>query len=322
MKTLISIVVPMYNEHEMVAIFFERINRIIAENEKYTFEIVAVNDGSKDTTLQLLKEQKKVQKNLSIVSLSRNFGHEPAVAAGLHQAKGDAVIIMDCDMQDPPEVITEMLRKYEEGYEVVNGRRASRKEDSFMKRMTAKEFYKICDKMSGKVRVPQNVGHFRLISRRVVDEVNALTEKNRVFRIQVPYVGFKTIDVPFVRAKREKGKSKYNYKSMTKLAIDAFTSSTTAPLSWPMKWGIGLGFLSVLSFILVLLFYLLQVTSVHTFFTSGLPYSTWAIITAIAFFSAILLVAIGILGIYLSRMYLDTQNRPFYIIDEYIESEE
>lgn len=322
MKKFISIVVPMYNEHEMVDIFFERINQVIEENAQYTFEIVAVNDGSKDNTLALLKEHKKQQKNLSIVSLSRNFGHEPAVAAGLHQAKGDAVIIMDCDMQDPPEVITEMLHKFEEGYEVVNGRRASRKEDSFMKRMTAKEFYKICDKMSGKVRVPQNVGHFRLISRRVVDEVNALSEKNRVFRIQVPYVGFKTTDVPFVRAKREKGKSKYNYKSMTKLAIDAFTSSTTAPLSWPCKWGIGIGALSVLSFVIVLLFYILQATRVQAFFASELPYVIWSIVTAIAFFSSIILVAIGILGIYMSRMYLDTQNRPFYIIEEYIESEE
>ena len=231
MKKLISIVVPMYNEHEMVDIFFERINQIVQENNAYDFEILVVNDGSKDDTLALLKEHKKHQSNLTIVSLSRNFGHEPAVAAGLSKAKGDAVVVMDCDMQDPPEVISEMLKKFEEGYEVVNGRRASRKEDSMMKRLTAKEFYKICDKMSGKIRVPQNVGHFRLISRRVVDEVNKLTENNRVFRIQVPYVGFKTTEVLFTRAKREKGKTKYNYKSMTKLAMDAFASKTVFAIS-------------------------------------------------------------------------------------------
>lgn len=134
----------------MVDIFFERINQIVQENNAYDFEILVVNDGSKDDTLALLKEHKKHQSNLTIVSLSRNFGHEPAVAAGLSKAKGDAVVVMDCDMQDPPEVISEMLKKFEEGYEVVNGRRASRKEDSMMKRLTAKEFYKICDKMSGK----------------------------------------------------------------------------------------------------------------------------------------------------------------------------
>ena len=321
MKKLISIVVPMYNEHEMVDIFFERINQIVQENNAYDFEILVVNDGSKDDTLALLKEHKKHQSNLTIVSLSRNFGHEPAVAAGLSKAKGDAVVVMDCDMQDPPEVISEMLKKFEEGYEVVNGRRASRKEDSMMKRLTAKEFYKICDKMSGKIRVPQNVGHFRLISRRVIDEVNKLTENNRVFRIQVPYVGFKTTEVLFTRAKREKGKTKYNYKSMTKLAMDAFASSTIEPLTWPIKWGVFSTALTGLSFLVELILFILFKT--NTFMgisTNG--YAFWCILNCIFLALSVLLIALGIVSLYMSRMYLDTQKRPFYIIDEYEERDD
>ncbi len=321
MNKLISIVVPMYNEHEMVDLFFERINQVIADNDRYRFEIVVVNDGSKDDTLKMLKDHQSRQKNITIVSLSRNFGHEPAVAAGLSKAKGDAIIVMDCDMQDPPEVISAMLAKFEEGYEVVNGRRASRKEDSLMKRLTAKEFYKICDKMSGKIRVPQNVGHFRLISRRVADEVIKLTENNRVFRIQVPYVGFKTIDVPFVRAARAEGKTKYNYKSMTKLAVDAFASSTVAPLTWPIKWGVLTSFLVVVSWFVELILYILKRTDVLAGMLTS-AFNIWSLINIVFMALAIVLVAIGILGLYLSRMYLDTQNRPFFIIDEYLESEE
>lgn len=321
MKKLISIVVPMYNEHEMVDIFFARIKKVIADNPNYNFEVVAVNDGSKDNTLELLKSHKETCSFLSIVSLSRNFGHEPAVAAGLSKAKGDAVIVMDCDMQDPPEVISEMLAKFEEGYDVVNGKRASRKEDSFMKRFTAEKFYKICDSLSGKIRVPQNVGHFRLISRRVVNEVNKLSENNRVFRIQVPYVGYRTTEVPFVRAKREQGSSKYNYRSMTNLALDAFASSTTKPLSWPLKWGIGIGLLTVISFIAQLVLFILHKTSTLSFINPD-GFSLWLLINVIFLVTSILLVALGIIGLYMSRMYLDTQNRPFFIIEDYIESEE
>lgn len=321
MAKLISIIVPMYNEHEMVDIFFSRIQKVINDNSSYDFEVVAVNDGSKDNTLELLKEYKKTCSFLSIVSLSRNFGHEPAVAAGLSKAKGDAVIVMDCDMQDPPEVITEMLLKFEEGYDVVNGRRASRKEDTFMKRFTAKKFYKICDDLSGKIKVPQNVGHFRLISRRVVDEVNQLSENNRVFRIQVPFVGHKTTEVAFVRGKREKGKSKYNYKSMTNLAIDAFASSTVKPLSWPLIWGIGLGITTVLSFLIQLILFILYRIGNFGFITA-MGYTIWLLINVMFLVTSIILVALGIIGVYVSRMYLDTQNRPFFIIEDYLESEE
>ena len=153
----ISLVVPMYNEEEMIPLFFEKMNEVLESIKGYQFEYVLVNDGSRDNTLNLLKEQKKIQKNIKIVSFSRNFGHEAAVCAGFNHADGDAVIVMDADLQDPPEVISKMLEKYEEGYKVVNGKRVDRKKDSFLKRTTAAMFYKLIKKLSGKIKVPENV---------------------------------------------------------------------------------------------------------------------------------------------------------------------
>ncbi|MFZ9704285.1 MAG: glycosyltransferase family 2 protein, partial [Bacilli bacterium] len=183
---LISIVVPMYNEEKVVPLFFSAMNDVLKNIPNYRFEIVVVNDGSKDQTLSLLKAQQGQQANLVIVNLSRNFGHEPAVAAGIKVAKGDAIIPMDADLQDPPTLIAALIKKFEAGYEVVNAKRKGRHEDTFFKRYSAIKFYQFIAKLSGKVKIPQNVGHFRLISRRVADEVNRLSERNRVFRIEVP----------------------------------------------------------------------------------------------------------------------------------------
>ncbi len=310
----ISIVVPMYNEEEMIPVFFQTIDPIISSLPNYAFEIVAVNDGSRDKTLSLLLEAQKTHPHLVVVSLSRNFGHEPAVCAGLKTATGDAVIPMDADLQDPPEIIGKLIEKFEEGYEVVNARRASRKEDSFMKRFTAAKFYELCGKLSGKIKVPANVGHFRLISRRVCDEVNALTEKNRVFRVQVPYVGHKTTEVLFNRAARAKGKTHYNYKSMFKLAFDAIVASTVEPLNWPLKWTIASAVKTGISVVAELVFFILYLTNVFTLIPL-LGFGIWLIINVIFAFGTFILAALAIYGIYLSRITLETQNRPFVIID-------
>ena len=173
MKKL-SLIVPMYNEEEMIPLFFEKIEEVLSQIKDYTKEIVCVNDGSRDRTLELLKEYKKKNKDIHIVSFSRNFGHEAAVAAGFKCAKGDVMIVMDADLQDPPEVMFELLEKYHEGYQVVNAKRVDRKSDSFLKRTTASWYYKIIRKMSGKIKVPENVGNYRLMDRKVVDEINAL----------------------------------------------------------------------------------------------------------------------------------------------------
>lgn len=308
MKKLISIVVPMYNEQPMVPYFLTEIAKVIASNKEYDFEVVAVNDGSKDETLTLLYEAQTTYKFLRVVNLSRNFGHEPAVAAGIKVAKGVAIIPLDADLQDPPEVISAMLKQFELGYDVVNARRASRKEDKFIKRYTAGKFYKVIDKMSGKVRVPQNVGHYRLISRRVADHVNALTESTRVFRVQVPYVGFKTCEVAFVRPERSHGETHYNMKSMIDLALNAIVSTTTAPLRFIFKSAVWLFILTMLSGVTELIFYL----ALRNIFVN---HTIWLLANIGALLTVFLLANLSILALYIEKTFIEAQNRPFYVIE-------
>ena len=308
---LISIVVPMYNEEKVVPLFFAEINKVLQNIKNYQFEIVVVNDGSKDQTLALLKAQQIFQKNLIIVNLSRNFGHEPAVAAGIKTAKGDAIIPMDSDLQDPPTLIQSLLSKFEEGFEVVSAKRKCRHEDTFFKRFSAIKFYQFVAKLSGKVKIPQNVGHFRLISRRVADEVNRLSERNRVFRIEVPFVGFKTTEVLFDRPKRVAGETHYNLKSMLKLAVDAIASTTSVPLVWPVQIFMFVAFTFGLSLLLQLILF-------FTLSLSEILMVVWLLGNIILFLFTLLFFVLSILSLYLSRVFTETQNRPFYIIDEVI----
>lgn len=298
----------MYNEEKVIPIFFNELNRVLQLLPQYQFELVIVNDGSKDQTSSLLEAQLLKQSNLIVVHLSRNFGHEPAVAAGIKVATGDALIPMDADLQDPPTLIQRLLEKFEEGYEVVNAKRKARHEDTFFKRFSAIKFYQFVAKLSGKVVIPNNVGHFRLISRRVADEVNQLTEKNRVFRIEVPFVGFKTTEILFDRPKRAAGKTHYNLKSMIKLAIDAIASSTRVPLVWPVYILMSVTILFGLSSIAQLvLFFVLNLSETVHFFWLGIN-------IMLALFTNLFFI-LSILSLYLSRVVVETQNRPFYIID-------
>ena len=305
----ISIIVPMYNEEEMIPLFFETTNNVIKQiDNKYKVSYTCIDDGSKDRTLDLLKKQRKLQSNIRIVSFSRNFGHEAAVCAGLKQSNGDIMIVMDADLQDPPEVILQLIKKYEEGYDVVNAKRINREKDPFLKRITAEEFYSFINKLSYKNKIPSNVGNFRLMTRKVVDYINELTESNRVFRVEVPYIGFKTTEVEFVRPERIKGKTHYNYKSMFRLAGDSIVSNSIEPLRWILIFGIG--FL-IISIILFIIFLILKLTNVLG--TLGI------IISTISIWGSIILISIGIVGNYVGRTLIETQNRPLYYIEEEIE---
>ena len=301
----------MYNEEKVIPLFFAEINRVLLTLPQYQFELVVVNDGSKDQTLSLLKAQQAKQSNLIIVNLSRNFGHEPAVAAGIKTATGDAIIPMDADLQDPPMLIAELLKKFEEGFEVVNAKRKGRHEDSFFKRFSAINFYQFIAKLSGKIKIPQNVGHFRLISRRVADEVNRLSERNRVFRIEVPFVGFKTTEVLFDRPKRAAGETHYNLQSMMKLAVDAIASTTSVPLIWPVQVWIGVSVFFLLSVIaqFVAGIFLPLEPNIHLL---------WLVTNIIILMFVLLFFVLSILSLYLSRVFIETQNRPFYLIDQVI----
>jgi polyisoprenyl-phosphate glycosyltransferase len=305
---LISIVVPMYNEEKVVKIFFSSLNQILEELKTYRFELIVVNDGSTDKTLALLQEQAKTQDNLVIVNLSRNFGHEPAVAAGVKTAQGEAIIPMDADLQDPPSLIAQLLEKFEEGFQVVNAKRKSRHEDSFFKRLSAVKFYQFIGKLSGKVKIPQNVGHFRLISKRVADHVLALSERNRVFRIQVPYIGFKTTEVFFDRPKRAAGETHYNLKSMLKLAVDSIASTTSVPLVWPL-------IASTIFFILTALSFLTQIILFFVVSFDITIHVVWLIANVFLLITSVLFFMLSIMSLYLSRVFIETQNRPFFIIE-------
>ena len=307
----ISIVVPMYNEEKVIPLFFAEINRVLFTLPQYQFELVVVNDGSKDQTLSLLKAQQTKQPQLIIVNLSRNFGHEPAVAAGIKTATGDAIIPMDADLQDPPMLISQLLKQFESGFEVVNAKRKGRHEDTFFKRFSAIKFYQFIAKLSGKIKIPQNVGHFRLISRRVADEVNRLSERNRVFRIEVPFVGFKTTEVLFDRPKRAAGETHYNLQSMMKLAVDAIASTTSVPLVWPVQIFLAVGTLfaiSVIGQMLIAIFLPIEATI----------QLIWLATNIIVLMFVLLFFILSILSLYLSKVFIETQNRPFYVIDQVI----
>lgn len=311
---LISIIVPMYNEEAVVDFFFDGINKVLNELEKsYQFEIITVNDGSKDKTLELLYRIQEKDKRVRVVNLTRNFGHESAVAAGLSVAKGDAVIPMDADLQDPPQLIKPMLELFEKGFDVVNARRASRKEDTWIKRYTASQFYKVIDKLAGKVKVPQNVGHYRLISRRVLLEVLKLSENNRVFRVQVPYVGYKTAEVAFIRPKRELGKTHYNFRSMFDLAFNAIISTTIKPVYWPLRFSITFMGLTGLSIITQLVLFILNL--LNPAILAMLNHPLWLVLNVILVAFSIVIFFLGLIAIYVGKTFVESQHRPFFIIE-------
>ena len=306
----------MYNEEEMVNLFLEKIYEVLNTLPNYERELVLVNDGSKDKTLTLLKEAKEKNDEIHIVSFSRNFGHEAAVAAGFKCATGDVMIVMDADLQDPPEVIPDLIKKYEEGYKVVNAKRVDRRTDTFLKRKTAEWYYKLITFLSGRIKVPENVGNFRLLDKEVVDVINELPEKNRVFRVIVPFVGFKTATVEFIRAKRPKGTTHYNYKAMFKLAGDSVVSSSTIPLKIPLILGILFGILSTGGLFVDLILYIIKVCNpgAMLFFDLGI----FTIILFTMFFSSLILVGLGIICEYIQRIFIEDQARPVYIIEEEI----
>ena len=314
----ILIVVPMYNEEEMAPLFFEAVDKVLETIKGYDFEYVAVNDGSKDTTLDVLKGIQEKKDNLVIVNLSRNFGHESAVHAGLMTATGDAVIPMDADLQDPPSIIPEMVKMWEEGYQVVNAQRSSRKADTGFKRNTAGIYYKFISKMSPKVKIPQNVANFRLIDRRVVDEVNSLKERNRVLRIQIPFVGFKVGTVTFVRPKREKGETKYDLSSMFNLAVSSIISLTSKPLfSIPLGLTIGLSVTLCISGLAELVLFILTCCGVFPFINS-LGYGIWLIGNILLLLGCLFSGVLTLFGAYFEKIAEEAKDRPDVIINEVI----
>jgi polyisoprenyl-phosphate glycosyltransferase len=281
---------------------------VLAELNR-SFEIICVNDGSTDDTFDRLMQEKKQRGHITVINLSRNFGKEAALTAGLAHATGQAVIPMDADLQDPPELIADMVDYWDKGYDVVLAKRTDRSSDRLSKRITAKWFYKIHNLLSS-ILLPADVGDFRLMSRKVVDAVNQLPENQRFMKGIFAWVGFKTATVGYIRENRKAGKTRFNFWKLWNLAIDGVTSFSSAPLRIWLYLGV---FTSLLSFL-----YGCFIIVKTLMFGIDLP-GYASIVTIILFLGGIQLIGIGVIGEYIGRMYLETKRRPPYIIEGFID---
>ena len=302
----IDIIVPVYNEEEMIGLFLNRLCDVINNIKNYQFEILFVDDGSKDKSLAILKECKKLDDRINYISLSRNFGKEAAMLAGIDYCDGDAVIIMDVDLQDPPEVIPQMITHWEEGYEDVYAQRRTRKGDSFLKKITAKLYYFALQSVTS-VDIQKDTGDFRLLDKKCIDALKQVREVARNSKGIFSWIGFKKKAVLYDREPRKIGKSKWNYKKLCRLAIDGITSFTISPL----RTSIYIGVPVLIVFVGYFIYYLLN----HNSFSKEVS-SLNLIILLILLFAGIQIILFGIIGEYLGRIFLETKQRPLYLVSE------
>ena len=305
-----SIVVPLYNEAENVAPLLARISAAIEPiRAQFDHEIVLVNDGSTDGTLAAIRAEMHRRTQIVLVNLSRNFGHQLAATAGIEIATGDAVILMDGDLQDPPELIEDFLRKWREGYDVVYAVRRTRKGESRFKLLTARAFYRIIKRLT-KIAIPLDTGDFRLMSRRAVEAVRRLPERHRFLRGMVSWVGFNQAAIEYDRDVRYAGETKYPLSKMLRFAMDGITSFSDVPLRFASYFGFTV---SVIAFVYAVIVIVLKTFSLKlAFYTPG-----WAsTIVAVLFLGGVQLMSLGILGEYLGRVYDEVKGRPLYIISD------
>ncbi len=302
----ITILVPVYNEEEVLEIFYKEITKVINSIKNYRFEILFINDGSKDNTLNLIKNIQKKDKIISYIDLSRNYGKEIAMAAGIDNVDADAMIIIDVDLQDPPELIVEMLKFFEEGYDDVYAKRISREGESFLKKWTSKVFYNFLEKIS-KVPIQKDTGDFRLLSKKAIISLKQLRESQRYTKGLFSIIGFKKKEILFKRKPRAAGKTKWNYVQLTNLAIEGITSFSIMPLKLTMF----LGFLLFLIGIIYLIFIIIKTL----FFGIDQP-GYASLMSVVLFIGSLQFIFLGIIGEYLGRMFLETKKRPLYFINE------
>lgn len=310
MKPTISIITPVYNEHECLPTFFKRVIPIM-EQIGLPFEIIAVNDGSKDDSAEILRAQCQKDKRCKAVNFSRNFGQQAAFLCGLKNASGDCAILIDADLQDPPELFPTMIEKWKEGNDVVHGIRRVRKGESFFKKFTSTMFIKLLSKSSG-LNIPENSGEFKLYDRKVIDAICNLPEKSRYLRVQIAWVGFKQATVEFDRDERTEGETKFTLKKMVKTAEAGIVPYSPKVLKLSGKIGLIGGVLSCLAFATFIVLACFGIT---------LPLTAWLFPT-IAVATSIILVSNGITDLYLNYLYEDVKARPVYIEREKINFED
>ena len=300
--------VPVYNEAEVIGLFYERTVSALTALAGCDYELLFVDDGSQDDSYRQLAAYADKNPRVRVVKFSRNFGHQIAITAGIDHARGDCVVVIDADLQDPPEVIASMIDQWRAGFDVVYGVRSDRAGENAMKLMTAKAFYRLLQRLTN-IEIPANVGDFRLMSRRTVDELNQLREKDRFVRGLVSWIGFKQTGVEYSRDKRYAGVTKYPYRKMIKFAFDGISSFSTVPL----KLATWTGYLAALLAVMYLLSVFIQKLL-------GYTVDGWAtIMVAMLFLGSVQLICLGILGEYLGRIFNEVKPRPMYIIEQILE---
>lgn len=305
MKT-ISIVIPAYNEEECIDALIERV-RSIMEPLNYNFELILVDDGSKDRTFEMIKERVKKFPFLKGIKLSRNMGHQAALDCGLRHASGDAVISMDADLQHPPEIVPEMIKKWEEGYEIVTTQKVENEDAGLLYKLWAKFFYSFFNKFS-QIKLTPNASDFRLMGRKSMDALLQMPEYHKFFRGMVPFIGFKTYNLPFVTQKRHAGARKYTFKQSLRLASDGLFSFSDFALKIPFYFG-GILFFIMIIYLLYALFRMI--------FLNDILVQGWASVIAISIISiSIQLMFMGIIGIYIGKIYFEVKKRPTFFTDE------
>lgn len=306
-KKLITIIVPAFNEEEALPKCLERITKLINKEKAYDFEVLLVDDGSKDKTVEIIKAKRKEDKRFSYLTFSRNFGKEIAIMAGLDYAKGDAVIFIDADLQDPPEVIPELIKYWEKGYDDVYAKRRSRKGETWLKKWTSKMYYRVLQKMTN-VEIQKDTGDFRLLDRRCVNALKKMRESSRNSKSMFSWIGYKKKEVLYDRDPRIAGKTKWNYVRLIDLALDGITSFTTSPLKIST-------YIAIPTFIIFIIYFVYAIVKAIVINTPVQAYQ--AIILLILFFAGVNIMLFGIIGEYLGRIFKESKGRPLYFVDEY-----
>lgn len=301
----VTIIVPVFNEEEMVDIFIDKLSATL-ERCVGSYEILFVDDGSKDETLNFIKARAVGNKSIKYISFSRNFGKEIALTAGLDFTSGNCVVVMDVDLQDPVELIPEMIEKWKEGYQVVAARRRSRQHDKFLKRLSASFFHRTFSFFSDST-TPEDIGDFRLMSRKVVEEIRRYRERNRFMKGIFAYVGFRTFIIDYDRPERAAGETKFSALRLISLAVEGFTSYTVAPLRFATLVG------SLVSFAAIS--YISMIVLKTIFWGVDLP-GYASLMSVVLFLGGVQLLCLGVIGEYLAKTYIETKNRPLYIIEE------
>ena len=306
MKT-VSILIPAYNEEAVLEKLFVRLNALARNVTDYNFEFLFINDGSKDKTLDIIKDYAEKDPRVSYINFSRNFGKEIAMIAGFDHVIGDATVVIDADLQDPPELIPKMINLWEDGYDDVYAKRRSREGETWFKKFTSKMYYKVLQSVT-RIPIQEDTGDFRLLDRRVVEALKEFRESQRNTKAMFSWVGFNKKEIMYNRDPRAAGETKWNYKKLIDLAIDGITSFTTAPLRISTYVGI---FISLLAFIYLL--YLVIRTLAFGSDLAGYP----SMMAVILFLGGVQLISLGIIGEYIGRIFNETKQRPLYLVEEY-----